>query len=105
MVHCTFLQTTALYNRLHYLLEDVLDGHNDGVLSGHDTGGSWTPATGLSCIDCPDPIANPGVTTTYYLTINDGFRCVELTDSVVVNVITTDSSYIAFSAAQSPCKF
>ena len=26
---------------------------------------NWTPATGLSCTDCPDPMASPETTTTY----------------------------------------
>ena len=36
------------------------------------TGGDlyeWTPATGLSCTDCPNPIATPGISTTYQVTI------------------------------------
>lgn len=26
---------------------------------------TWTPSTGLSCTDCPNPVATPSVTTTY----------------------------------------
>lgn len=37
---------------------------------------SWIPTTGLSCSDCPDPIANPTTTTTYTLTVDDGNGCV-----------------------------
>jgi PKD repeat protein len=52
------------------------------------SGGSellWTPATGLSCTTCADPIATPLVSTTYTLmTSNDG-RCVSI-DSVRVTV-------------------
>ena len=36
------------------------------------TGGDlyeWTPATGLSCTDCPNPIATPDVSTEYQVTI------------------------------------
>ncbi|OWY22930.1 hypothetical protein C7N43_23065 [Sphingobacteriales bacterium UPWRP_1] len=33
---------------------------------------SWTPALGLSCTDCPNPIANPLVTTTYTVTPVNG---------------------------------
>jgi len=29
---------------------------------------TWTPATGLSCTDCPNPVATPSVTTTYTAT-------------------------------------
>jgi gliding motility-associated-like protein len=31
----------------------------------------WTPATGLSCNDCPNPIARPLTTTTYFVTGTD----------------------------------
>ena len=52
------------------------------------TGGGtyqWSPATGLSCTNCPDPLASPGVTTVYCVTISDTGNC---TDSacVVINV-------------------
>ena len=39
------------------------------------TGGSsfsWSPATGLSCTTCPDPVASPTSTTTYTVTVTDG---------------------------------
>ncbi|MGB1216494.1 MAG: gliding motility-associated C-terminal domain-containing protein, partial [Saprospiraceae bacterium] len=34
-----------------------------------ETNGSvqWTPSTGLSCTNCPNPTANPSASTTYYL--------------------------------------
>jgi gliding motility-associated-like protein len=42
------------------------------------TGGqnyTWTPATGLSCTDCANPIASPTTTTTYYVTATDPNGC------------------------------
>ncbi len=45
---------------------------------------SWIPTTGLSCSDCPDPIANPTAFTTYTLTVDDGSGC-ETTSSINVN--------------------
>ncbi len=33
---------------------------------------TWAPATGLSCTNCPNPVASPAVTTTYIVTGNDG---------------------------------
>lgn len=36
---------------------------------------SWSPQQGLSCTDCPDPIANPVETTTYILTYGYGNNC------------------------------
>lgn len=36
---------------------------------------SWSPAQGLSCIDCPVPVATPYETTTYQLVVNYGKNC------------------------------
>ncbi len=56
------------------------------------TGGDtyqWTPSTGLSCDDCPDPVANPDVTTTYTVDVSFGGAC-NATDEVTVQVTTFD---------------
>ena len=45
----------------------------------------WSPASGLSNVSIPDPIASPLVTTKYYLTATLGTLC-SLTDSVMVFV-------------------
>lgn len=52
--------------------------------SGGDTY-SWTPATGLSCTNCPEPMASPSQTTTYYVDISNITGCNE-TDSVTITV-------------------
>ena len=46
---------------------------------------SWAPPTGLSCIDCPNPIASPTETTTYVVTLTSPDGCTGK-DSAVVNV-------------------
>jgi len=46
-------------------------------------GNTWSPATGLSCTDCENPIASPTVTTTYTVTNNSG--CAENTVTVYIN--------------------
>jgi gliding motility-associated-like protein len=46
---------------------------------------TWTPATGLSCTDCPNPTANPTVNTRYIVTTIDSFRCTHK-DTVNVTV-------------------
>ena len=48
---------------------------------------SWTPSYGLSCTDCPDPIASPLRTTQYTAFYNDGCpnSPMELSFNVVVN--------------------
>jgi gliding motility-associated-like protein len=52
------------------------------------TGGytySWSPATGLSCTNCQNPVASPMTTTTYTLTVSDTLGCIA-TDTVTVFV-------------------
>ena len=46
---------------------------------------SWLPSTGLSCIYCSNPEANPGQTTTYILTVTNAEGCTD-TDTVIVTV-------------------
>jgi len=42
------------------------------------TGGGtyvWTPTTGLSCTNCPNPLASPSLTTDYCVTVTDTTGC------------------------------
>ncbi|MFT7605963.1 MAG: subtilisin-like proprotein convertase family protein, partial [Saprospiraceae bacterium] len=47
----------------------------------------WMPGTGLSCTDCPDPVASPDTTTTYHLSVTDTYGCMTY-DTVTINVLT-----------------
>ncbi len=51
----------------------------------------WTPSEGLSCDDCPAPIAAPRQSTTYRVNVTRGDLCVDI-DSVRVEV--TDSTLL-----------
>ncbi|HZF99389.1 MAG TPA: choice-of-anchor L domain-containing protein [Chitinophagales bacterium] len=59
-------------------------------VTGYSAGATfqWTPATGLSCTNCPDPVANPSTTTTYSVTVSQSGSCSgsDFTDQVVVTV-------------------
>jgi gliding motility-associated-like protein len=44
---------------------------------------NWSPATGLSCTTCANPVASPTGTTSYILTVTDSFGCVKR-DTVTV---------------------
>lgn len=46
----------------------------------------WSPSTGLSCVDCPNPIAMPAATTTYNVVTSNGGHCSD-TASITVSVI------------------
>ena len=59
----------------------------------------WLPTTGLSCTDCPNPIANPATTTTYIVT-NSGGGCFVM-DTITVTVlpnITADYTFMTSCA-------
>lgn len=45
----------------------------------------WEPEAGLSCTDCPNPVATPQSTTTYTLTAWDTYGC-EVSDSITIEV-------------------
>ncbi len=68
---------------------------------------NWTPQLGLSCADCPDPVAMPTQNTLYFMTATDSYGCT-VSDSIQLDVIPvldapaatcgtiTDSSVSAF---------
>lgn len=54
-----------------------------GAQSGYTV--EWTPDLNLSCNTCPDPTANPSVSTEYTITVTDPAGC-KLSDSLDVTV-------------------
>ncbi len=62
---------------------------------------SWTPATGLSCTDCPNPIATPTVTTTYTVTMVTP-ECT-LTEDVTVTVQSGAAANYVIAADTTIC--
>lgn len=47
---------------------------------------NWWPATDLTCTSCSNPVAVPGVKTTYYVSIENKYGCRDTAD-VVVDVL------------------
>ncbi|MEL6868021.1 MAG: PKD domain-containing protein, partial [Bacteroidota bacterium] len=45
------------------------------LLEGENVSYSWTPSIGLSCSDCPAPLASPDTTTIYELLVTNGNGC------------------------------
>lgn len=64
---------------------------------------NWSPATGITCLDCSDPMVFPDVTTTYYVQWVDSNGC-ELFDSIRVNVnniaVMGDTTFCAGGSAR-----
>ncbi len=61
--------------------------------SGYPLTYNWQPSTGLSCDDCPAPLASPTTTTFYKLRLNNIFGCAD-SGVVRVQVDTTTESKI-----------
>ncbi|TND00892.1 MAG: PKD domain-containing protein, partial [Bacteroidetes bacterium] len=60
----------------------------------------WSPASGLTCTNCSNPVATPAVTTTYYVTGTDSNGCIN-NDTIVVTV--APNLVITASADQTIC--
>lgn len=56
---------------------------------GNGTLFEWSPAAGLSCTDCPNPVATPEMTTTYFVTVTNSAGCTA-SASRTVEVIPPD---------------
>lgn len=83
----------ASYTVTVYPLPNVYAGNDTTITAGSSvqllaTGGvyyTWSPIWYLSCIDCPDPVCTPDVTTVYTVTVTDANGCSN-TDDVIVYV-------------------
>ncbi|MBZ0097737.1 MAG: gliding motility-associated C-terminal domain-containing protein, partial [Taibaiella sp.] len=67
------------------------------------TGGvnyTWLPAAGLSCTNCPDPVATLNNTTTYTVNGTDANGCTNI-DAVTVNIINRQE--VSYSRDDSIC--
>ena len=53
---------------------------------------TWTPATSLTCTNCPVPVANPVRTTTYKVSVIDSTGCAN-SNEVTVNVACNQNNY------------
>lgn len=52
---------------------------------------NWSPDLRLSCIDCPNPYANPVKTQSYRVTVTDRYGCVA-TDNITIFVVCADKN-------------
>lgn len=55
---------------------------------------SWTPATNLSCTDCPSPYANPKFTTTYKVTTTDSNGCMSSRNVTLISLCNNKNFFI-----------
>jgi gliding motility-associated-like protein len=62
---------------------------------------SWTPAEGLSCNNCPNPVASPLTDITYNVIYTDDIGC-SASDSVDISVLVTEEVFCLFPDAFTP---
>jgi len=62
-------------------------GGSTNLLATGGTSYSWSPATGLSCTNCPNPVASPSATTKYTVTVTGANGCSK-NAFVTVNITT-----------------
>ncbi len=68
---------------------------------GDTTGYKWSPAVGLSCVTCANPVANPTVTTHYFL--SDAASCGSGSDSVTITVLNSPLANAPYSPKDTVC--
>ncbi|MGK0388906.1 MAG: gliding motility-associated-like protein [Maribacter sp.] len=80
----------------------LCQGQNIELASETNGTTSWSPSTGLSCTNCTNPIANPSVTTMYYLTNTTPNGCIA-TDSILIERIDLAPPTITLSNDTTIC--
>jgi gliding motility-associated-like protein len=68
-------------------VDTLCAGQSATLIAFHNDDITWFPANGLSCVTCDTVIANPSVTTTYYIKATSRFNC-SVTDSIMITVFT-----------------
>jgi len=81
----------------------ITSGQNDTIRVNPvlNTSVKWTPAAGLSCNTCTNPVAGPTITTLYYVTVESTNGC-QSEDSVLVTVKEKCSGDVFIPDAFSP---
>jgi len=63
---------------------------------------SWTPATGLSCTDCPAPIASPAQTVVYRVEAANSYGCAQADTIVVGRPSEQEPPQVSCTVAEDP---
>lgn len=98
--HCyIYLDDVSLYDRGYWsgkaqVKSDTTLCFNSSLVIGNNSKDSaqyvWQPASGLSCTNCPNPIASPSVSTTYTLT--KSLCSLVSKDSITLTIYTPTAS-------------
>ncbi len=106
----TYNETINIYDGLAIALgndEDICLGEtvqlSVDVLDGNATSYQWSPTNGLSCTDCPSPMATPQTSTLYSLTAISSNGCTT-TDSIFIEVGSYSIPTLIVSADTTICE-
>ena len=96
--------TSSVYVTVNYPADpqagtdgSVCPGYSAQLSASNGVSYNWTPASGLSCTNCPDPIATPGSDQTYTVSIVDINGCSN-TDQVTITLFTIPVVSAGFDA-------
>lgn len=86
-----FVQDTV-FSEIDFDLDTLIIGESVQLYVESDQEGaiySWTPVSGLSCTDCPDPVAKPEVDTHYIVKVTDSLGCYvqELSTEIIMDYL------------------
>lgn len=54
---------------------EICEGDTVHLAGGGGSSYQWSPSTGLSCTDCPNPVAQPNSATRYMMVVGNGTGC------------------------------
>ncbi|HNW98585.1 MAG TPA: choice-of-anchor L domain-containing protein, partial [Bacteroidales bacterium] len=61
----------------------ICSGSSINISASGGTDYIWSPASGLSSTTIANPIANPQITTTYYVTVSNTYGCSDVADVII----------------------
>ncbi len=68
-------------------IDTLCAGQSTTLIAFHNDPITWSPVNSITCSTCDTIIANPSVTTTYYVKATSRFNC-STTDSILIHVYT-----------------
>jgi gliding motility-associated-like protein len=85
------MPTVDITNGDHVLVQVGSTVQLKTATTGSVTTYNWTPALGLSCADCPNPVSAAKNDMTYTVTVSNEGKCIA-TDKIVINMVCNNET-------------